>query len=74
MTDANKQAKILEAKGDLLFKKEKYTEALRVYEKAVSYDPQNITLYDKLIDAHSQSTEEWNMEEFTRELSDFMKN
>lgn len=69
MTDSKKQAKKFEAKGDLLSKKEKFTEALRAYEKAVSYDPNNVSLYDKLIEAHSQSTEEWNMEEFTRELS-----
>ena len=69
MSNSVKQAKKFEAEGDFLFKQEKYAEALSAYEKAVSYDQSNTALYDKLIQAHSLSTEEWNMEEFTRELS-----
>jgi len=69
VSDPKKQAKKLEAKGDRFLKKEKYADALKAYEEAISYDPTNAAIYDKLIETHSHCTDDWNMEEFTRELT-----
>lgn len=68
-SDSKKKARQLEAKGDRAFKKENYADALKAYEEAVTCDPSNAALYDKLIETHAHSTEDWSMEEFTRELT-----
>ena len=67
--DKKEQAKQLETKGDKLFKQEKYAQALKAYEAAAGCDSENPELYQKLIETHGRSTEEWNVEEFTRELA-----
>jgi tetratricopeptide (TPR) repeat protein len=71
--DEEKKAVKLESKGDKLLQKKKYEKALNAFEQALNLNPESSELIDKLIETHELSTEEWNIEDFTKHLSWTMK-
>ena len=50
-------AEKLERKGDKLFLKKKYIEALEAFEEAFKLNPESSALLDKLIETHDQLRE-----------------
>ena len=73
MAADSKKSNKLEQKGDKLVRKKKYDQALDVYEEALDINDENSELIDKLIEAHQHSEKEWDLEDFTKELSWTMK-
>jgi tetratricopeptide (TPR) repeat protein len=71
--DQEKIAQKLENKGDKLLEKKKYKKALHAFEEALQFNSQSSDLLDKLIETHEHSTEEWKLEDFTKQLSWTMK-
>lgn len=69
MKDSQKKAKKLESKGNKLLGKKKYSEALDAFEEALQYDSENPELLDKLIETHERSSEEWGLEDFTKQVT-----
>ncbi|MBU4484248.1 hypothetical protein KKA47_02375 [bacterium] len=67
------KAKKLEAKGDNLFNKGKHKRALKKYKKALKYNSECSSLYEKLIQAQDQVGGEWGKEEFSESLDWLMK-
>ncbi len=67
--DPLKKARKLISKGDRLCRRKKYTAALKAYEKALALDPQQIDLLDKLIETHELGTENWDVEDFTKQMT-----
>lgn len=68
-----KKADKLEAKGDKLFAKGKYKKALEKFKKALEYDPDRTNLYDKLMQAHDQTSKEWEVGDFIDSVEWAMK-
>jgi hypothetical protein len=58
-----------EAKGDKLFGKEKYREALKEYQKSETFDPSRPEIYEKLIETHGRYQHEWVEQDFSDSLS-----
>ena len=67
-TDLKKALKH-ESKGDKLFKKEKYREALEEYRKSEQNDPNRAAIYEKLVETHKRFEHEWVEEDFSTSLS-----
>lgn len=60
-------------KGDRLFRQKKFKKALAEYQLANEMDPDNTSLYDKMIAAHMEVKDEWTDEDFANSLSWTMK-
>lgn len=58
-----KKAEKLIARGDKLAKKGKFGRALKKYKKARKFDPERADLYDRLVNTHEKSTEEWKLQD-----------
>lgn len=58
-----------ESKGDKLFQKEKYREALKEYQKSETLDPTRPEIYEKLIETHGRYQHEWVEQDFSDSLS-----
>jgi len=58
-----------EAKGDRLLAKGKLTKALKQYRKALEFDPERTTIYDKLIQTRDGVDGEWNVDDFAESMS-----
>lgn len=56
-------------KGDEYMKKGKPKKALKKYLEAKEVDPKNPDVYDKLIESHASSTDEWTKEDFIESMS-----
>ena len=71
MTVAEKnrsKSRVLENKGDSLFKKDKLNKAFECYEQALVLDEDRVELYDKLISLHEKLISDWNDEDFAYNL------
>ena len=56
--NSNKASRLI-AKGDKLIEKGKFKRALKKFKKALKFDPDRAELYDRLVNAHEQATEDW---------------
>jgi tetratricopeptide (TPR) repeat protein len=65
----HKKALKHETKGDKLFEKEKYREALKEYQKSETFDPNRPEIYEKLIETHGRYQHEWVEQDFSDSLS-----
>jgi tetratricopeptide (TPR) repeat protein len=69
-----KKSASLEAKGDEHISRQEYKKAIKSYRQAAEADPENSTLYEKMLNAQSHIEEsEWSEEEFLETLSWTMK-
>ena len=64
-----KKAAKHEAKGDDLLAKGKLEKALKQYRKALEYDPDRTSIYDKLVETRDQIPGEWAVEDFAESVS-----
>ena len=64
-----KKAAKHEAKGDRLLAKGKLQRALKHYRKALSFDPERTSIYDKLIQTRDGMDGEWNVDDFAESMS-----
>ena len=64
-----KKALKYEQKGDKLFGKKKYHEALDEYQKSEGLNPERPEIYEKLIAAHGQFEHEWKEDDFANSMS-----
>lgn len=62
-----------EAKGDDLLAKGKPAKALKEYKKSMEEDAKRPGIYDKLIKAHGEISDEWKMEDFAESVTWTMK-
>lgn len=62
-----------EAEGDKLASKGKYKQALKKYQKALEYDPDRSSIYDKLVGIRDEIPDEWKVEDFVKSVSWTMK-
>lgn len=67
------KAEKLEAAGDRLAAKGNYKKALEKYRQASKEDPQKRSVYEKLIEAHGRTHEQWELGDFVESLSWTMK-
>jgi tetratricopeptide (TPR) repeat protein len=65
----SKKAAKHEAKGDRLLAKGKLGKALKQYRKALEFDPERTTIYDKLIQTRDGIDGEWNVDDFSESMS-----
>lgn len=75
ITRTNKKGKAagLETKGDKAAEKGKFEKALKAYREARDLDPDNPVLYDKLIDTHQKTKDQWDDSDFAESLLWTMK-
>ena len=71
--DPAKKVKKLVSKGNKLKSQKKYTQALETFEEALQYDSENPEILDKLIETRELSDQDWDLEDFTKQLSWTMK-
>jgi uncharacterized ubiquitin-like protein YukD len=62
-----------EEKGDGQRQKGNAKKALEQYKLSIEEDPENLELYDKLIEAHDEIKKDWGEEDFADHLSWMMK-
>ena len=62
-----------EIAGDKLFAKKKYKEALTKYREALAENPDNVDLYDKLIETRNQVEDNWELADFIETVTWTMK-
>lgn len=55
-------------KGDRLLAKGKTEKALKKYRKALSLDPENQILYEKLVNTKQQDPKEWKLDDFVESM------
>jgi hypothetical protein len=68
-----KKAKRLEAKGDKLKGRNKPKDALKAYRESREADPENPSIYDKLIEIKSTLEDSWSEEDFSESMEWTMK-
>ncbi|MBI4412132.1 MAG: hypothetical protein HY541_06590 [Deltaproteobacteria bacterium] len=73
MKKKKNKAETAEAKGDKAFSKKKFKKALSHYRQAQKLNPDNLGIYDKLVEAHRKGTKEWTREDFSLSLEWTMK-
>jgi tetratricopeptide (TPR) repeat protein len=63
----------LEAKGEALMAKGSIKRALKKFRKAIEYDPERESIYDKLVKAKDMLPVNWDLEDFIESLDWTMK-
>lgn len=58
-----------ESKGDKLFSKDKFRQALEEYRKSEALNPDRLQIYEKLIETHRRFEHEWVEEDFSNSLT-----
>ncbi len=67
------RAQKLEAKGDEYAQKEKWEKALKAYQSSLEMTPDNLPLYDKMIEIKMRGKAEWSEKDFSESLEWTMK-
>jgi len=72
-TNDKKKVEKLIAHGDSLLKKGRFKDALKEYKKARKLDPKRQDIYDRLVEAHDKSTNEWKPEDVVESVGYIME-
>ncbi len=64
-----KKALGLEKKGDVLFARGKFREALKQYQKSEAFNPDRREIYKKLCDALTKFEHDWTEEDFSNSMT-----